>query len=91
MKKQCITLLNLVSSSKSEETMKPSDVNHQKVFDTVDHSILLSKLHHYGKCGLVVNKWFQSYLADHMVLCQISQELPVARHKDFCWGPYFFQ
>ena len=62
-----------------------------RAFDTVNHNILLSKLCHYGKCGLA-NKWFESYLADHkqhqsIVLCQIFQVLPVVCHKDLCWGP----
>ena len=38
-------------------------VDLQKAFDTVNHSILLSILHHYGIHGLA-NKWFESYLAN---------------------------
>ena len=34
----------------------------QKAFDTVDHSILLIKLCHYGIRRLI-NKWFELYLA----------------------------
>ena len=39
-------------------------VNLQKASDTVDHKILLAKLHHYGIHG-VSNDWFKSYLSDH--------------------------
>ena len=38
-------------------------VDLQKAFDTVDPSILLSKLCHYGICVLT-KKWFESYLAN---------------------------
>ena len=33
----------------------------KKAFDTVDHSILLYKLHHHGIRG-IVNEWFSSLL-----------------------------
>ena len=38
-------------------------VDLQKVFDTVDHQILLAKLNHYGIRG-VSNDWFKSYLSN---------------------------
>ena len=46
-------------------------VDLHKAFDTVDHSILLSKLFHYGICGLT-NKWFESYLANRKQFVSIN-------------------
>ena len=49
----------------------PIFVNIQKVFDIVDHSILLITLCHYGIHRLA-NKWFESHLLDHRQLVSIN-------------------
>ena len=38
-------------------------IDPKKAFDTVDHTILLCKLSHYGHRGNI-NDWFASYLTD---------------------------
>ena len=43
----------------------------QKAFDTVDHDILLKKLHHYGIRGLA-NRWFRSYLTNRKQFVSIN-------------------
>ena len=45
-----------------------------KAFDTVDHDILLSKLHLYGISG-VTNKCFSSYLDNHTQKCLVNGSL----------------
>ena len=47
-------------------------VDLHKAFDPVDHSILLSKLCHYGIRALI-NKWFVSYLANRKQFLSISR------------------
>ena len=46
-------------------------IDLKKAFDTVDHSILLQKLHHYGFRGLI-NDWFSSYLSNRTQSTQIG-------------------
>ena len=43
----------------------------QKVFDTVEHDILLSKLEHYGVCGLD-NEWLKSSLSNRKQYISIN-------------------
>ena len=53
----------LIKSLENGEYVLGVFSDFSKAFDTVDHSILLSKMYHYGIRG-VAFKWFQSYLAD---------------------------
>ena len=46
-------------------------IDLQKAFDTVDHTILLKKLDHYGVRG-IVNDWFTSYLTARKQITEIG-------------------
>ena len=49
-------------------------LDFKKAFDTVDHSILLSKLYHYGIRG-PINEWFSSYLIGPVQTTQIDNKI----------------
>ena len=46
-------------------------LNLLKAFDTIDHTILLDKLWHYGIRGLA-HQWFNSYLSEKKQLVYIN-------------------
>ena len=54
-------------------------LDFKKAFDTVDHSILVSKLYHYGIRG-PVNEWFSSYLNGRVQTTQIGKQISSERN-----------
>ena len=46
----------------------------KKAFETVNHSILLKKLNHYGIRG-IINDWFSSYLLGRSQVTEIDSNL----------------
>ena len=55
----------------------------KKAFDTVDHTILLSKLERCGVRGTPL-RWFQSYLFQRKQVCKINNT--VSNETDICCG-----
>lgn len=60
-------------------------IDLQKAFDTVNHSILLHKLRHYGVRG-IVNDWFLSYLSHRSQTTQIGTNIS-SKEKVLCGVP----
>ena len=46
----------------------------KKAFDTINHSILLKKLNHYGIRG-IINDWFSLYLLGRSQVTEIDSNL----------------
>ena len=76
----------LVKALEKEEVGIGIFICFRKAFDTVDHTILLEKLHYYGTRGIVHN-WLSSYLMGRQQYVEFNQtisthlESNVAFHK----------
>ena len=53
-------LSNIITSLENKKKSVCIFLDFAKAFDTVNHQILLQKLHHYGIRGLPL-QWFESY------------------------------
>ena len=51
-------------------------LNLQKAFDTVDHGILLHKLHNYGNRGVVLN-WFSHCLTNRQQFVAVGDNASI--------------
>ena len=43
----------------------------KKAFNTVDHDMILAKMHHYGING-IEHEWFRSYLNNRKKFCKVN-------------------
>ena len=62
---------NISSASNNNEYAVGIFIDLSKAFDTVNHDILLNKLHHYGIRGTILS-WFKSYLTNRYQFVSID-------------------
>lgn len=73
----------LNTSIDKKETTCGIFLDFSKAFDTINHEILLMKLHKYGIRGLALD-WFKNYLTNRMQFVKINEATP--SHKTITCG-----
>ena len=69
--------------------MESSFLDLKKVFDTVDHKILLMKLDLYG-VRETAHDWFRSYLSNRTQYCRVNGQLSQPMRMVIFCQPFFF-
>ena len=70
-------------------------IDLKKVFDTVDHDILIAKLYHYGVAGRELD-WFKSYMSNPKQYCKVNghaskqQDIKCGVPQSSCLSPLLF-
>ena len=64
-------------------------LDFRRAFDTVNHSILLDKLHRYGITG-IVHEWFASYLANRTHLISSNKNSATGVPQGSVLSPLLF-
>ena len=91
-RKQMSTLLAIIglveeitTSLDNHEATVGVFIELKKAFDTVDHSILIEKLYHYGIRG-TANKWICSYLMNIYQYVTINGTMQFGLHECAMWS-----
>ena len=56
---------SIVNSLDKGKVVCATFLDLRKTFDSLDHVLLLQRLHHLGICGIKI-QWFSNYLSDHV-------------------------
>ena len=64
----------IYSTLDSKQSLLSIFIDYTKAFDTVNHNILLKKLHYYGIRG-IIHDWFRNYLFHRTQCTKVSQQI----------------